>query len=62
MKTSAYEVEQRLLKRIFALESEVKAQRDELLAILKDIQAGHEFTPEFCKHLDAVIEKTEATL
>jgi len=41
---------------------ELKAQRDELLKLLKEIQAGEEFTTTFYSRLDALIEKVEATL
>lgn len=37
------------------------AQRDTLLEILKAIQDGQEMTPEFCRHIDAVIEEIETT-
>ena len=38
-----------------------EAQRDSLLEILHAILDGDEMTPEFCRHIDAVIEEIEAT-
>lgn len=38
---------------------EIIVQRDELLAILKEIQSGAEMTIELCQRIDAAIERCE---